>query len=43
MGVLGPELDLFIWNVLQNRKEMAVELWMRVAHPQRASIFGAKT
>jgi hypothetical protein len=42
MGILGPELDLFIWNVLQNRKELAVELWMRLAHPQRASILVRK-
>jgi hypothetical protein len=43
MGILGPELDLFIWNVLLNRKELATEMWKRVAFPVRSAIFGACT
>ena len=37
-GIQGPELDIFLWNVLLNKKELAEEMWKHVKHPVRSAI-----
>jgi hypothetical protein len=41
MGVLGPELDLFLWNVLQQKLDLAKAMWRHVRHPVRSAISAA--
>jgi hypothetical protein len=38
IGVLGPVFDLFFWNVLQNQRDLAFELWKHVEYPERSAI-----
>ena len=40
MGILGPELDVFFWCVLQNKKNLAIQMWQYVREPVRSAIFG---
>ena len=35
VGVQGPHTDLFYWNVLLNRPEMAKLMWNSVSFPVR--------
>lgn len=40
MGIQGPELDVFLWTILQNQKDLAMEMWKYVRYPVRSAIFG---
>ena len=40
MGIQGPALDVFLWNVLQNKKDLAMEMWQYVRYPVRSAILG---
>jgi len=40
LGILGPDLDLFLWSLLQNKKDLAMEMWKHVMHPVRSAILG---
>ena len=40
MGIQGPELDVFLWNILQNKKELALQMWQHVRYPVRTAIVG---
>jgi hypothetical protein len=41
MGIQGPWFDLFFWNVLQNKRDLAMEMWKHVLHPERSAISAA--
>ena len=41
LGVQGPFFDLFLWNVLMNRKEMAELFWRHCIFPVRSAITAA--
>ena len=41
LGIQGPEFDIFLWNVLLNRKELAMEMWKHVKYPVRSAIVAA--
>jgi hypothetical protein len=38
MGIMGPELDLFFWNVLLNKEGLAMEMWRHVRYPVRSAV-----
>ena len=40
MGILSPALDVFLWNVLQNKKDLAMVMWQYVRYPVRSAILG---
>jgi len=41
LGIQGTELDLFFWNVLQNKRDLSMEMWKRVLYPVRSAICAA--
>ena len=40
IGINGPATDVFLWNVLQNKKDLAMQMWQHVRYPVRSAIFG---
>jgi len=41
MGIQGPGLDLFLWNILQNKRDLSLEMWKHVEYPVRCAIWAA--
>ena len=41
MGVQGPYTDMFFFNVLLNRREVAEAMWRQVQHPVRTAMTAA--
>ena len=38
IGMKHEYMDIFLWNVLQNRIDLALTMWKRVLHPVRSAI-----
>ena len=41
MGIQGPHTDLFFWNILLNRCDLAELFWSKTVHPVRTAIAAA--
>jgi hypothetical protein len=41
VGIQGTEFDLFFWYVLQNKRDLAFEMWKHVTYPAQSAIFAA--
>ena len=42
VGIQREHTDLFFWNVLQNRVDLAETMWKHVMHPVRTAITASR-